>query len=343
MSLFALPGIFISLPGGIMSDRFGMKKVSITSLILMVIGTLIVGASNTFFQACLGRIISGIGGLTLAIVLPQMVSRWFLGKELGVGMGVFNTAMPLGTILSFNGFGVIGEILGWQAPVFLTATMAIIALLLFLWLFKEPVQDLREANTNVFRDISRLGLSIWLVGFSWMWFNAAFISFLTFSSRFFEAKGYGIGSAGFMSSLVMMGSLFLSPLIGYFLYRFGRESTLIGVSGVILASLIFSIPTSPYAVPLLVLIGLFAALVPAPVFSLPPKIVKPKNIGLAFGTVTACLNIGILAGPYLAGLARDFTGEYTLSFYLMALFAILQTVTIGLFSLLERRKIKHHI
>lgn len=338
MSLFALPGIFISLPGGIVSDRFGMKKVSITSLILMIIGTLIVGTSNTFLQACLGRIISGIGGLTLAIVLPQMLSRWFLGKELGIGMGVFNTAMPLGTILSFNAFGVIGGNLSWQIPIFLTTAISSLALLIFLWIFKKPTLDTKKVNSSVFKDITKLGPSIWLLGFSWMWFNAAFISFLTFSSSFFEVKGYEIGSAGFLASIVMVGPLLLSPLIGYFLHRFGREESLIGVGGVILASLIFFIPASPFVIPLLVLIGIFAALTPAPVFSLPPKIVKPENIGLAFGIVTTCLNIGILAGPYLAGLARDFTGEYTLSFYLMALFAVLQTITIGLFRLSRPKK-----
>jgi nitrate/nitrite transporter NarK len=38
MSLFALPGMFIELPGGIISDRFGMKKSGVTSLLLMIAG-----------------------------------------------------------------------------------------------------------------------------------------------------------------------------------------------------------------------------------------------------------------------------------------------------------------
>ncbi len=334
MSLFALPGIFIALPSGMISDRFGMKKVGLVSLVLMIAGTLIVGTSNSPLRAYLGRIVSGVGGLTLAIVLPQLLSRWFLRKELGLGMGVFNTAMPLSTILSFNIFGILGESFGWQIPIFLTTTVNVIALLIFLWLFKEPAAEKAEkAKSSIIRDITELGPSIWLVGFSWMWFNAAFISFLTFSSEFFVTRGYEIGSAGFMSSIVMIGPLILSPLVGYFLYRFGREEAFIGVGGIILASLIFLIHTSTFVVPLLVLIGIFAALVPAPIFSLPSKIVKPENIGLGFGIVTTCLNVGVLLGPFVAGLARDFTGDYALSFYILSLFAILQTITIGLFSL----------
>jgi MFS family permease len=339
MSLFALPGIFIALPGGIISDRFGMKKTGVVSLFLMIVGTIIVGVSSSPLQAYAGRIVSGVGGLTLAVVLPQLLSRWFLGKELGVGMGVFNTAVPLGTLLSFYFFGMLGKSLGWQIPIFLTTIVSVIALLVFLWLFKQPDEEkVERVESSVLGEISKLGSSMWLIGVSWMWFNAAFISFVTFSSDFFVAKGYEIGSASFMSSIVMTGSLFLSPLIGYFVYKFGREEIFIGVGGVILAVLIFFLPTSSSFIPILVLIGIFAALVPAPIFSLPPKIVNPKSLGLGFGIITACLNIGVLAGPYLTGLARDFTGNYSLSFQIMALFAVLQTVTIGLFALLKLKK-----
>jgi len=77
--------------------------------------------------------------------------------------------------------------------------------------------------------------------------------------------------------------------------------------------------------------------VPAPIFSLPSKIVKPQDLGLAFGILTACSNMGVLAGPYLAGLAKDLTGEYTFSLYLISFFNILQTLTILLLYVLRTK------
>jgi len=338
MSLFALPGIFVSIPGGIISDRFGMKKVGLASLILMIVGTFFAGIGESFLLVGAGRIVSGIGAITLAIILPQLVSRWFMHKELGLGMGVFNTAMPLGAITSFNVLSIIGTNLGWRAPVLLTTIASIIALLVFLLLFREPELMSREASTSVLFDVSSIGIPIWLVGLAWMWFNAAFISFLTFSQDFFVSKGYEIASASFLSSIVMMGSLFLSPLIGYLISKFGKEEALIIIGGTVLASLLFLISTAPSPIFVLVLIGVFAAFVPAPVFSLPSKIVKPQHLGLAFGILTTCLNVGVLAGPYLVGLAKDLTGEYTVSFYLMSLFTVLQAFTILLLPLVKSRK-----
>lgn len=334
MSLFALPGIFIVIPGGLISDRFGMRKTGLVSLAVMIAGTVIVGTGGTLVEVLVGRVVSGAGGLTLAVVLPQLLSRWFLGRELSVSMGAFNTAMPLGVILSFNYFSSLGNGLGWRTPILLTTGISTCALILFLFVFKEPAESHSRKNSgNMFREVTKQGSSIWFVGFTWMWFNAALISFLTFSSDYFVARGIQIGSASFLSSIVMMGSLFLSPLIGFFVHRFGKEEVLIGVSGVALTLLVSSIPSSHSIIPLVVLIGVFGALVPASIFSLPSKIVDAERLGLAFGVVTACLNLGVLIGPYLAGLIKDLTGEYTFSFYLIALFALLQTVTIVFFKL----------
>jgi len=338
MSLFALPGIFVAIPSGIISDRLGMRKVGIASLVLMTIGTFVVGTGNNFISICVGRLISGVGALTLAIVLPQLLSRWFMRKELGIGMGVFNTAMPLGTIASFNVFGSIGNNLGWQQSILLTTVVSVFALLIFLWLFKEPKLKTEYKRRSLSSTIANIGAPIWIVGFTWMWFNAALISFLTFAPDFFVSKGYETSFAGFMSSIVMMGSLFLSPLIGYFVHKFGKEEMFIFVGGVVLALLIFLVPTTSLHLPLLVLIGIFTAFVPAPIFSLPSKIVQSQSLGLGFGVLTTCLNVSVLAGPYLTGLAKDFTGEYTTSFYLMSIFTIMQIITIMLFHFFKYRK-----
>lgn len=330
MSLFALPGIFIAIPSGTISDRFGARKVGIASLIIMIVGTFLVGISTDFLSICAGRLISGVGALTLAIVLPQLLSRWFMKKELGIGMGVFNTAMPSGTIASFSVFGNVGSNLGWQSPIFLTTAVSVFAFLMFLWLFREPPMKIEQKRSELSSNVATVGASIWIVGFTWMCFNAAFISFLTFAPDFFVSKGYETSFAGFISSLVMVGSLFLSPLIGYFVYKFGKEEIFIVVGGVVLALLIYLIPATSFHLPLVILIGIFTALVPAPIFSLPSKIMQPKSLGLGFGIITACLNVGVLAGPYLTGLTRDFTGEYYTSFYLMSIFTIMQSAFIVL-------------
>jgi MFS family permease len=93
MSLFGLPGILISIPGGIFADVYGPKRVGVIALIITLGGSLLVALGKSFPLLIIGRVISGIGGLTISIVAPQALSRWFASKDLGKAMGIFNTAM----------------------------------------------------------------------------------------------------------------------------------------------------------------------------------------------------------------------------------------------------------
>jgi len=112
MSLFASPGIFIAIPAGILSDRVGLRKLGLVSLLLMIIGTFILGMSGGFLLMSVGRVVSGIGALTLAIILPPLLSGWFTHGGLGLAMGIFNTGMPLGILASFDVIGIIGISMG---------------------------------------------------------------------------------------------------------------------------------------------------------------------------------------------------------------------------------------
>jgi MFS family permease len=105
MGFFALPGLFVSLLGGFLSDRYRMRPLGIACFSFMIGGTLCVGLGMNLWILWLGRIISGIGALTLSTILPKLLSQWFREREEGLAMGIFNTGIPLGSIICFSLFG----------------------------------------------------------------------------------------------------------------------------------------------------------------------------------------------------------------------------------------------
>jgi MFS family permease len=84
IGLQSLPGLFLSLPSGILGNRFGDKRVVLWGLVLMTIGTILVGFSHSFTMAATGRIISGIGTILLNVLMTKMVADWFAGKEINI-------------------------------------------------------------------------------------------------------------------------------------------------------------------------------------------------------------------------------------------------------------------
>jgi predicted MFS family arabinose efflux permease len=294
---------------------------------------LIFAFSNTFLYAGLGRLIAGIGGVTVFIISLQIVSQWFRGAEIGTAMGIYNTAMPIGTLICFNTFGKLGESLGWRMPMFITAAICALGLLAFLILYK-PAPNLPQKTphdsrgiTGLFSTLAKMGSAIWLLSLCFMWFNAATLSFSTFAPDFFVSMGYSIAFAGFLASLRMWGSLGLSPLVGRLVDRFNNNDIFIGVGGVILGVTIYMITRSSNFILLMIVMTVVGPLIPTPIFSLPAKILEAKNLGLGFGILTMFSGIGALFGPYMAGAIRDQTGSYEMTFIFLSILAILITVT----------------
>lgn len=332
MGLFALPGLLISLPGGFLSDRYPMRPLGAGCFLLMVGGILLVGLGKDLRVLWSGRVIAGIGGLTLSVLLPKLLSQWFQTKELGLAMGIFNTGVPLGSVICFGLFGKMGTLWGWRIPILLTGIYSLITAILLLTFYQpSPSQTFEnEKKESLCQSLKEMGYPIWWVGFSWLWFNAGFVSFATFAPNFFFEKGYTIEHSGFLTGIPLFGSLFLSPLIGYLVDRFRLQEWLIAIGGIGLSILILSFTFSSSFLLLVTLMGIFSAMIPAPIYSLPPELLKPDNLGLGFGVISTCSSIGLFVAPYLIGKTKDLTGSDGISFVFISLFFLLTAIPIFL-------------
>jgi len=331
MSLFTLPSILLAILAGLLSDRWGAYKVGLISFFLVIAGTLIFALSRTFFQAWFGRTIAGAGAATLTIVAAIILSQWFKGREVGSAMGIYNTAMPVGSIICFSTFGKLAVNEGWRLPVFITVAVSLVGLMVFIFLYKYASNLPQKENLNehggktIFSNIFHIAGLIWVAALCWLLFNAAVISFSTFAPDFFVSKGETVGHAGLLTSLLMWGSLILSPIIGRLIDKFKRNCIFIGTGGLLLAASLFLVTRSSSFFPPMVIMAAAVALVPTPVFSYLSKNLPSKDLGLGFGILGMVSGIGMFFGPSLSGLIRDETGSYETTFLFLAALSLLIT------------------
>jgi MFS family permease len=343
MSLFSFPGLFISLLGGFLSDRYKMRPLAAGCFLLMIGGTTLVALGADLRILWLGRIIAGIGAITLSIFLPKLLSQWFKNRELGLAMGLYNTGVPLGSVICFGLFGRLGSQWGWRIPILLTGVYLLITLVLFLSLYRLPPspEKRNDKHVSIFKSIKEMGWPIWWVGFSWLWFNAAFTSFATFAPNLFLQKGYAIEKSGLLIGIPLLGSLFFSTPIGYLVDRFKHQEWFIGIGAAALAVLVLFFNVSSLFLLLVILMGIFSAMIPAPIYSLPPEMLKPANVGLGFGVISTCSSVGLFVAPYLVGKARDLTDSNTWTFVLISAFFFLVAIFI-LLTHRSRSRISHY-
>ena len=331
MSLYSLPRILMALPSGILVDRYGTKRVGRFSLLFLTIGTAMVAFGDSYGVLGAGRFLSGIGTTFLIVVALHGVTSWFLDREMGMSMGIFHTAMPLGTILSLNFVGVSASHFGWRAPIFTIFVMSFAAFALFLKLYRERdiEKNVSPEPLNLLKSLKRAGWRIWLVGSMWGFLNAAVIPYFTYAPDYFVSQGRGLGQAGLLASYPMWASIVLAPMVGIFIDRVGKKRLLIFIGFIASAILFYFIPRFPqHAAIFAISLGVFAAIQPTPIFSLPAEFLHPSVRGLGFGIIATSGAIGMAFGPYIAGSLRDFTGDYLWSFNAMAILSALGVLPI---------------
>jgi len=336
MSLYAVPGLIVSIPAGMLADRYGQRVIGLVSFSLAIAGTAIVATGNSLPILILGRLVTGVGAMTLMVLSPQLLAQWFRGREMGIAMGLFNAGFPLGTILSLNFLAMAGESLGWRASIWLSTAMPLVGLVIFALLFTPAPRGSQETSGQAegfFPGIRLAGIPIWVVGAAWMLFNATIIALFTFTPDFLQTTGYSVASAGLVTSAAMWTALVMCPIVGYVIDKIDRKLAIVTIGAVTLAILVLIIPTATgWMLALMLLIGIAQTLVPVPIFALPPEVISPERLGLGFGILATCLNLGIVLRPATVGLMRDVTGSYPASYALMGGFAFLIALTMIILS-----------
>ncbi|MHC4800236.1 MAG: MFS transporter, partial [Planctomycetota bacterium] len=326
MGLFIFPSIFLSIPGGLLTDRFGPRNVGVVSLLSITFGTAIVALNGSYWIIAIGRLVAGIGAAALLVVAPKIITSWFYDREIGLAMGIFNTSMPLGTILALNFMGAIAFRFNWQASIWISFAVGATALCLFWVLYrsKSTGGEVKSEQAGLLTAIKKTGGSAWLVGLSWGFFNAGLISFFTYAPDYFISRGDGIVRAGLLASYPMWGSIVLAPIVGLLIDRMGHKWVFVSVGCGGTALLLYLIPEfNQHAAILAISIGVFVAILTPAIFSLPAELLLESVMGFGFGIMSTGAGIGMSVGPYIVGSLRDATGDYLLSFAAMAIFPAL--------------------
>jgi len=305
MGAISVPAVLFSIPVGAAVDRWPARAAGNVALSLMGLGALIFALAPSYVALFVGRLLFGVGGLVINLLLARLVTTAFAGRELALAMGIFNAVYPASMIAMFTLHPKLLAALGWRGELLVLAALVAVAVPLHNIAVPKALRG--EAATKEDRGERRITAPLVALAVSWMLFFAAYASIFTFAP---EWAGGG-GTALLTVSLIPWVALFLAPLAGAVIDRTGRAApwVLAGqliLCGVLAAMALRVIPP----VPAMLLVGVTFATVATATYSLPAVLVSAARIGFAFGFITAFSNFGNIAGPAAAGAIRDHLGGW---------------------------------
>ncbi len=331
MGIYAIPGIFLPLGIAYLSNKYDNKYLILISLIILILGLVAFSMSNTFQSLLIFRLISGIGATVLVILAPLLITEFFDEANMGIAMGIFNTAVPLGTVISANLFGILGERFSWRSLILGIAVFGGIIFIVTAAGLSRSIQetDIKSDQSDVKLEEASISLSsnrsLFLLAVIWMLANFQLLSYVTFVPQHFQEIGISLQKSGLLTSFVMLLPILLSPFIGVIVDKTGWKKRLILAGSIIMAISFFMISREAPALTIWAMtLGIGFAPIPVLVFSILPDLVDKENMGIGLSLITIASNIGIAGGPAVFGFILDKTGgNFNFGFIALALISFI--------------------
>lgn len=135
--IFLLVVAVLSVPAGQISGKYGLKKVTILSIILFIIISIVnvLVTSTELFLAC--RLILGIALSFINVTSMAMIVSAFKPEDRGSALGINITGVYVGLSLSPVLGGILNYNLGWRAVVLFGVPFLLVILALLLFKVKD--------------------------------------------------------------------------------------------------------------------------------------------------------------------------------------------------------------
>jgi NNP family nitrate/nitrite transporter-like MFS transporter len=330
-----LSGSLLRVPMGLLSDRFGGKRIGVSMLLFLFLPLLLgwLVRVNLPVILCIGLML-GVAGASFAVALP-LASRWYQLEKQGLVLGIC-AAGNMGTVIANLFAPTLAKAYGWHDVLAFTMIPLAFVLLAFLLLAKDSPSQPKGEPVIRYLAAMKHGDLWWFCLFYAVTFGG-FVGLSTFMPLFLRGQ-YAMNpiAAGLLTALAAFMGSTLRPLGGYLADKFGGALTLsllLGCIGIFYAISSFLLALSVMAVVLVVGMACLG-MGNGAVFQMVPQRFRIE-IGVATGVVGAIGGLGGFFLPTFLGSVKQVSGSFGAGLFTLALFAIAALVILRLLVALQ--------
>ena len=352
MAIFSLGYALFQVPGGILGDRFGPRKVLTSIIGIWSVLTAMSGMAWNYMSMLFFRFTFGVGEAGAFPNIAKAAYFWVPMKERGIFQGINFSGSRLGAAFALPAVAFMIELWGWRSTFYIFGAVGVIFALSYFFLFRDKPEehpaisqeekDFIQANRQQSSSTDKPKLSanqllsstnVWLAMGQYISSNFIFFFMLTWLFPYVKEKyDLNMVSAGLYAMLPLLAGAVGNWLSGIWvdaLYRKGKwqlSRRLPAIIGFLLV--VIGIVASLYmetvngAIFFLSIAVLGADMTLSPSWSFCIDIGK-ENSGTVSGTMNMAGNLGsfatALAFPYL----QAWTGSNDPFFFVCAGLAVI--------------------
>jgi len=334
----------MQLPGGILIDYFGPKRLLIIAVSICALSTIAFAMTDSFYMACAARLMIGFGSAFAVVGTLKLASNWFSPERFAFLTGLMVTVGMLGSIGGEAPLSLMVDHFGWRESLVILGAVGIL-LALVIYIVSSDMPYVKPKHLIVHHTEKRVlhNLSL-LMRNKQLWFVALYGGLMYMATPVF----CGLWGVPFLMvkmsmsktmaanaiSLVFVGWVIASPLWGIFSNRIGRRKIPMYISsiGCLISSIVFIYVPLEHYFPLqlsLLAFGIFSAAF-LPAFSVVSELCNRRYVatGLSFMNMMNMVGIAIVQPAIGFLLDKAWKGQTALGIRIYSLSAYQESLMI---------------
>jgi MFS family permease len=246
----SLAGVFVSLAGGIIGDRFGLKWVLGVSCLLVGLTGALRGLSTSFVMLTTIVFLNGIVRAIIPINVTKTIAVWFEGRNLGMANGVGAMGMGLGLMLGpLISATIMSPLLGgWRNVMFLYGGLSVAVAAVWLLFGKGPATN-SSGTTRVtpvpfktaFPGLVR-NKTVWLVGLTLLFRMGGITGMTGYLPTYLRGQGWSGATADSTLAVFYLVSTISVIPISLLSDRIGRRKVILLAGLVVMTASLVLLP-----------------------------------------------------------------------------------------------------
>jgi len=242
----------IQLPVGMLTDRFGPRKLMSFTAALCALASVAFAQSDSLLMASLGRALIG-GTVAFAFVGTLAIAGyWFKPAQYAMLAGLLQTVGMSGGIFGQAPLRQLVEAIGWRDTMNVLAAVALVLALLLFFLVPKRSNEQRaqESQPGILQGLRAVAVNpqTWIcsiIGFG-MASSMLALGGLWSVPWLNSVHGFSKTEAAAITSMIFVGWAIFSPLCGWLSDRIGRRNVIQrGGAAIVLSALTLLVYATP--------------------------------------------------------------------------------------------------
>ncbi|MFA9478751.1 nitrate/nitrite transporter [Phycisphaerales bacterium AB-hyl4] len=256
-----LNGSLWRLVFGILTDRYGGRRVFTVLVLLTAVPTFLVSYAQTYTHLMLCAFLLGLAGNSFSVGIAWNAA-WFPTKRQGFALGVFGAGNVGASVTKFIApvviaivptVGWLGGVVpgGWRFVPFLYGIL-LLGMAAALW-WMSPARDRMPGQGRALSAMLQplRCMRVWRFSLYYVVVFGAYVALAVWLPRYYQdVYGLALGPAALLTALFIFPASLLRPLGGYFSDCFGARRVMYWVfGGMTAATLLLALPEMHITVP----------------------------------------------------------------------------------------------